>query len=245
MRQIEDARGGGFRASACRGLQIPFRCQVRLIRNKTAIPRETACSRRRLARYYVENGLVLNPETIYQNLLSRERALLTALPRTHGIYALFDHAGAMRYIGITPGDRDGFYGRINKRHVAGSEHRSHKFSHAYNTGRMWRDRRDSGPDAMLAKKLRSRFVRCYCRATVLPVDRDLHEELPALEVAVQAFAPAGQLLWQAKRGFEPYAEPEELVDRLLTALAFATEERAAVDRQKTRSLERTPATPPH
>lgn len=140
----------------------------------------------------------------------------------------------MRYVGITPGDPDGFYGRINKRHVAGSEGRSHKFSHAYNTGRMWRAKGDTSYDAKLAKGLRTCFARRYCRATVLPVERDLHPHLPALEVLVQAAAPSGQLLWIAKRGFDPYGEPEELVDNLLAELDFTPDQRAAVARQKSR-----------
>lgn len=171
--------------------------------------------------------MILDPESIYRNLLDQERLALSALPGTHGIYALFDHAGTMRYVGITMKDRHGFHGRINNRHVAGSEARSHKFSHAYNTGRMWRARRDAGPDAMLAKGLRTRFARRYCRATVLPLEENLLARLPALETAVQAAAPTGQLLWLSKRGFEPCAEPEVLVDDLLAELRFMPEQRAA------------------
>lgn len=187
--------------------------------------------------------LILNPESIYRNLLDQERLALSALPDTHGIYALFDHAGAMRYVGITTKDRHGFHGRINNRHVGGSEERSHKFSHAYNTGRMWRARRDAGPDAMLAKELRRRFARRYCRATVLPLEEKLLSRLPALETAVQAAAPAGQLLWLFKRGFEPCAEPEELVNNLLAELRFTPEQRAAVDRQRARHAEATVPSP--
>ena len=125
----------------------------------------------------------------------RAGLLLGVLPREHGIDALHDHAGEMRYIGVTAKDRLGFTGRINGRHVGGSESRSHKFSHAYNTGRMWRSKKDVGPDGRLAKSVRMAFARRYCRATYVTVPAHLHEHLTRLEAAVQALAPVGQLAW--------------------------------------------------
>lgn len=80
---------------------------------------------------------------------------------------------------VTMEDRDGFYCRIYKRHVTGSEERSHKFSHAYNTGRIWRDKRDRGTGAMTAKSLRRLFVRRHCRATFLIVPPEHLGGLPA------------------------------------------------------------------
>ncbi|MFG1400239.1 MULTISPECIES: hypothetical protein [Roseixanthobacter] len=178
--------------------------------------------------------MVLDPAAVYDALVTQDRLRLPELPRTHGIYALYDHAGDMRYIGITPVDPHGFHGRINNRHVTGSEGRSHKFSHAYNTGRMWRNKRDNGADAKVAKDLRSHFARRYCRATIVPVERELHALLPTFEKAVQAKAPAGQLLWLNKRGFDPYDEPVALVDSLLSELAFTSEQHAALGRQQAR-----------
>ena len=176
----------------------------------------------------------LDPAVVYRALISQERQSLPSLPRTHGIYALFDHAGEMRYVGITAGDRNGFYGRINNRHVAGSESRSHKFSHAYNTGRMWRAKGGTGADAKLAKALRTLFARRYCLASVVPVEIALHADLLTLEAVVQALAPAGQLLWLNKRGFEPYGEHVDLVESLVRAQGFTMDQRAALDRQSAR-----------
>lgn len=68
---------------------------------------------------------------------------LDRLPHDRGIYTLHDHTGTIRYTGITKSVDSGFYDRIHNRHVTGSEGRSHKFSHAYNTGRMWCDKRDA------------------------------------------------------------------------------------------------------
>jgi hypothetical protein len=88
---------------------------------------------------------MLDAGEVLNELISREPSCLDALPHDDGIYALHDHVGDIRYIGITKGDKNGFYGRIYSRHVSGSEGRSHKFSHAYNTGRMWRKKRDNSP----------------------------------------------------------------------------------------------------
>jgi hypothetical protein len=156
---------------------------------------------------------------------------LEAVPREHGIYALHDHAGAIRYIGITKSDKYGFYGRINIRHVSGSEGRSHKFSHAYNAGRLWRAKKDDRPDALLAKQLRTAFIRRYCRATFLSLPTVLWDELPRLEIAVQAIASEGMFDWGGKRGFVSLPEPKELVDVMLDELCLTIDQRAAVERQ--------------
>ncbi|MFC3693202.1 hypothetical protein [Chenggangzhangella methanolivorans] len=173
----------------------------------------------------------IDPEALYQSLATQEPTPLAALPRTHGMYALYDHEGVMRYVGITMNDQSGFYGRIYQRHVAGSESRSHKFSHAYNTGRMWRAARDSRPDAKLSKGLRTAFVRRFCRATVIEVPIARHADLPLLERTVQRLAPAGQLTWIDARGFEPIDEPRALVDLLLAELAYTSDRVEALLRQ--------------
>lgn len=174
----------------------------------------------------------IDPEALYEFLASQAPTRLGALPRTHGIYALYDHEGLMRYVGITRNDRSGFFGRINQRHVAGSESRSHKFSHAYNTGRMWRAKGDARPDARLAKNLRTAFARRFCRATVVAVPAALHSDLPIFEGAVQRLAPVGQLTWINARGFEPVAEPRALVDALLAELAYTPDHVDALLRQE-------------
>lgn len=174
---------------------------------------------------------MLDAREVLSQLISREPSRLDTLPRDHGIYALHDHIGDIRYIGITKGDRNGFYGRIYSRHVSGSEGRSHKFSHAYNTGRMWREKRDKSPDAGVAKRLRTAFVRRHCHASYVIVPPALWGDLPRLELAVQAIAPDGMFAWGSKRAFDPLAEPKELVDALLDELRFAPAQRAAIERQ--------------
>ena len=173
----------------------------------------------------------LDPRAILRDLTTRDPVRLDALPRDHGIYALHDHTGSIRYIGITKADKYGFHGRINNRHVSGSESRSHKFSHAYNTGRMWRAKRDDRADAGAAKHLRTAFIRRYCRATFVTVPPTFWGELLRLEIAVQAIAPQGMLDWGGKRGFAFLPEPKELVDALLDELRFSLDQRAAIERQ--------------
>jgi hypothetical protein len=172
-----------------------------------------------------------DPSSILRELVSHAPVSLGALPRDHGIYALHDHTGTIRYIGITKSIDSGFFDRIYNRHVTGSEGRSHKFSHAYNTGRMWRATRDARPDACLAKRLRTEFISRHCRATFVTVPPSLWDELPRLEIAVQAIAPATTLDWAGKRGFAPLSEPIDLVDSLLDDLRFSPDQRAAVERQ--------------
>ena len=172
-----------------------------------------------------------DPLEVYRSLRDGHPLRLGELPREHGIYALHDHKGAIRYIGITPGDPLGFYGRIHNRHAAGSEIRSHKFSHAYNTGRMYRAKKDARPDALLAKGLRAAFARRYCRATIVVVPPALLSQLRGMEKAVQALAPAGTLNWGDQRGFSAVAEPRGLVDELLDEMRFTPEQRQAIERQ--------------
>lgn len=173
----------------------------------------------------------LTPEMIFRKLTTDAAIALGELPREHGIYALHDHNGSIRYIGITRSDRSGLWGRIHGRHVCGSESRSHKFSHAYNTGRMWRAKEDRSSDAVLAKRLRTAFIRRNCRATFVSVPRALHDQLPRLELQVQALAPSGMLGWSAKRGFLPQREPTSLVDATLDDLGFSADQRTAIERQ--------------
>jgi hypothetical protein len=178
-----------------------------------------------------DDMMILDPSIVLRNLTTGDPVRLDALPREHGIYALHDHTGAIRYVGITKADRYGFRGRISSRHVSGSESRSHKFSHAYNTGRMWRAKKDDRPDASLAKQLRVAFIRQHCRATFVIVPSTLWGELPRLEIAVQAMAPEGMLDWGGRGGFVCLSEPKELVDALLDELRFTPDQRAAVERQ--------------
>ena len=80
----------------------------------------------------------MDAKNILEQLATGHKHSLPELPETHGIYALWDHDGHIRYIGCTPKKTEGFKKRINSKHVTGSVCRSHKFSEAYCTGRMWR-----------------------------------------------------------------------------------------------------------
>lgn len=170
---------------------------------------------------------------VLRELTTQPPSRLDALPRDHGIYALHDHEGQIRYFGITKNDARGFYGRINNRHSSGSEERSHKFSHAYNTGRMWRKKKDNSPDAVTAKQLRTAFIRRHCRATFVVVPPSQASDLPRLEREVQALAPTTMMSWGSKRAFVPVDEPKVLVDALLVDLGFTPMQRTAVERQAT------------
>ncbi|MET3892707.1 hypothetical protein ABIE41_003783 [Bosea sp. OAE506] len=174
--------------------------------------------------------MTLSPAAVLRHLTMIEPSRLDVLPNQHGIYALHDHGGDIRYIGITSSAQSGFFDRIHNRHAAGSEGRSHKFSHAYNVGRMWRAKRDDGADARLAKRLRNTFIRRHCRASFLPVDA-LPVDLRNLEAAVQSLASEDMLAWGRRRHFTAMAEPVELVDETLDELRFSREQRLAVERQ--------------
>jgi hypothetical protein len=175
--------------------------------------------------------ICLDARTVLNTLVSSVPVRLEALPKERGIYALHDHAGQIRYIGCTP--RGGnLRGRVFGRHVGGSEDRSHKFSRAYNCGRMWRAPRDRGADARTAKLLRRIFSRTYCRATfvVLPLpDR----EMLTLEAAVKALAAPKMDAWSKDRDFPPEDEPVKMVDALLASLSWTPGSLAALDRQAT------------
>ncbi len=175
--------------------------------------------------------MTLDAFEIYKRLVESPAVNLADLTRDYGIYALRDHDGEIRYIGITLADAMGFRGRIYDRHVTGSEGRSHKFSQAYNTGRMYRAAKDSRPDARLAKSLRKAFVRRHCRASIVVVAPDHHPDLPSLELAVQALASPAEMAWGSKRAFDAVPEPAGLVDELLDVLAFSQDQRLAVERQ--------------
>jgi hypothetical protein len=156
---------------------------------------------------------------------------LDELPTTCGLYALADHQGRIRYIGMT--ETSGLRNRIYNRHTTGSEGRSHKFSHAYNLGRMWRSRRcaEQDPrDAEIAKDLRTRFIRRYCRAAVVPLALD-KLALLALETRVLTLAPADVKAWNDDRWVGETEEPSAMVETLLDELGWPPALRASLDRQ--------------
>ena len=165
---------------------------------------------------------------IFRKLTSADPKPLIGLPDSFGIYALWDHEGKIRYIGCTPKATEGFRVRVENKHVTGSEGRSHKFSQAYCTGRMWRYckkldpesalRAQNSDDAKLAKKLRTLFIRKYCGITFMEIpnngSQNYFSYLTSLESEVQNLAPTSMTEWEGI-GFSPFAESSELVDQLI------------------------------
>ena len=45
--------------------------------------------------------MILDPASVFRDLTTRDPVRLDAPPGEHGVYALHDHAGAIRYVGIT------------------------------------------------------------------------------------------------------------------------------------------------
>lgn len=182
---------------------------------------------------------MINPEEVLQALQDQTPTALAELPNSHGVYALVDHAGSIRYIGVTESPKMGFRRRIFQYHVTGSEGRSHKFSQAYNTGRMWRSRSDNArqvpANAKLAKSLRTKFCRTYCKAAYFPIEASLHpneffEFLTHLEGLVQRLAPPSMRSWEGI-SFQSVPEPTELVDGLISSLGLSQRELCALDAQ--------------
>ena len=170
---------------------------------------------------------------IYVRLISQKPSVTSELPRDQrGIYMLWDHEGIPRYIGIV--DKDSFHKRIDGRHRGGSEENSHKFSAAYNTGRMWRDRKRIGETiggimqtadgAATAKRLRMAFIRRHCRATFVPVSaspgQDYGSHVRGMEAAVQRLARPDHRSWETQARIQ-LAEPGALVDELVSDMIAA------------------------
>lgn len=175
-----------------------------------------------------------------EDLLS---ALLEAVPRptvqaprdARGLYGLVDHHGDLRYIGSTSSTDQTFYERIHQRHRTDSEGMSHYFSQMYNTGRMWRDRKDAltKADGDLAKALRNEFVVDHCRAVWLPLPDTV--DIARLEAEVLSLAPDHAIAWNRRR-MQAYDEPIDLVEATLRRLGWGARELAAIDRQRLRFL---------
>lgn len=175
-----------------------------------------------------------------EDLLS---ALLEAAPRptvqaprdARGLYGLVDHHGDLRYIGSTSSKDQTLYERIHQRHRTGSENTSHYFSAMYNTGRMWRDRKDAltKADGDIAKALRNEFVVDHCRAVWLPLPDT--EDIARLEAEVLSLAPDHAIAWNRRR-MQAYEEPVDLVEATLRRLGWGAREKAAIERQRLRFM---------
>ena len=175
-----------------------------------------------------------------EDLLS---VLLEATPRptnqaprdARGLYGLVDHHGDLRYIGSTSSKDQTLYERIHQRHRTGSENTSHYFSAMYNTGRMWRDRKDAltKADGDIAKALRNEFVVDHCRAVWLPLPDT--EAIARLEAEVLSLAPDHAIAWNRRR-MQAYDEPVDLVEATLRRLGWGAREKAAIERQRLRFM---------
>lgn len=178
------------------------------------------------------DGASMRPAPILSQLLGATPMHLSAVPSGPGIYALYDHAGEARYVGITAKClRD----RIFNRHVGGDDN-SHKFSSAYNAGRMFHSRRHPGSsakDGPVAKELRRLFAREHCRAVAIALPALEKKDLFALESEVIALAPASALSWNNARQLDAH-EPEEALDAFIDKLGWSPENIAALERQRVR-----------
>jgi len=176
------------------------------------------------------------PEDLLSALLEAEPRPTVEAPRNaRGLYALVDHLGDLRYIGSTSSTDQTFYERIHQRHRTGSEGISHYFSQMYNTGRMWRDRKDAASkvDGDIAKKLRNAFVIDHCRGVWFPLPDTA--DIARLEAEVLALAPDHAIAWNGRK-MQAYDEPADLVDATLRRLRWGRQELAAIERQRQRSL---------
>ena len=176
------------------------------------------------------------PEDLLSTLLETAPRPTAHAPRdARGLYGLVDHHGDLRYIGSTSSTDQTFYERIHQRHRTGSEGMSHYFSQMYNTGRMWRERKDATTkvDGDFAKKLRNEFVVDHCRAVWLALPDTV--DIARLEAEVLAMAPDHAIAWNRRR-MQTYDEPADLVDATLSRLGWGAQELAAIERQRQRFL---------
>lgn len=175
---------------------------------------------------------IVNPVEVLSHLLEADPRRLEQLPDIAGLYALRDHLGVVRYIGMT---EMGIRRRVLRYHVAGDGN-SHKFSTAYNAGRLYHERRDPASqvaDGRISKTLRRILAREHCTATAFALPGATKDVLLALEARIIALAPAEALTWNHSRSL-PASEPVELVDKLLDHLGWDESQRAAITRQAVR-----------
>jgi hypothetical protein len=159
-----------------------------------------------------------NARICLDRLVTMAPVSLVDVPAGPGIYALYDHMGRPRYIGITAKCLND---RICKRHAAGDGN-SHKFSTVYNAGRMFHTRyhpATCAADGPIAKELRRLFVRAHCAAVAIPLPGYGMDRLLSLEAEVCDLAPEEMTRWNNARALEPQ-EPTELLDRLLANLGW-------------------------
>lgn len=173
-----------------------------------------------------------DPSKCLDRLMNSVPVSLADVPAGPGIYALYDHSGCPRYIGITAKCLND---RIYRRHAAGDGN-SHKFSTAYNAGRMFHTRNHvatCSTDGQMAKELRRLFVRKHCAAVAVPLPGYGMERLLPLEAQICASAPDEMTQWNNTRALVAF-EPTELLDDFIRTLGWSDGKLAAIDRQAAR-----------
>ena len=174
----------------------------------------------------------LDASKCLDTLMNAAPVCLADVPTGPGIYALYDHSGRPRYIGITGKCLND---RIFKRHAAGDGN-SHKFSTVYNAGRMFHSRNHPATcitDGPIAKELRRLFIRSHCAAVAVPLPGYGKPQLLALEAKVCEMASDEMTRWNNARALKA-EEPAELLARFLVTLGWPDGKLAAVERQALR-----------
>lgn len=172
-------------------------------------------------------------KSILARLQSAPPTRLDELPNERGIYELYDHAGRPCYIGRTASMT--LRKRIYCYHVTGDRN-SHKFSAAYNAGRMFHERKHPATcseDGPISKALRNGFVRKYCRAAFFSLPSCTDEEIAELERQLIAVAPPEMKLWNGSKKVEA-TEPTNLLDEFLNEGSWTPAQLDAFARQAER-----------
>jgi hypothetical protein len=175
---------------------------------------------------------IVGPKQILDHLLSAPPVRLNAVPTGAGIYALYDHEGRARYIGITA---KCLHDRIYKRHVGG-DNNSHKFSTIYNAARMFHSRKHPATcmkDGPVSKELRRLFIREHCRAVAIPMYGLEKQKLLEIEAKLLSDAPFESTRWNNVRELQA-CEPVELLNGFLEELGWPQVKLDAIERQARR-----------
>jgi hypothetical protein len=171
-------------------------------------------------------------DDILDVLMTRTPQRLDELPIEQGLYALYDHEGVARYIGVT---EMGLRRRIWNYHSSG-DNNSHKYSTIYNAGRLFHTRKDPRTDPVdgaIAKELRRLFARERCRAVGYPLPDVSRAELYGLEAQLRRMAPKEALSWNDARALDAF-EPKDALDAFLSELDWPAFKIAAIERQAQR-----------
>ncbi len=188
--------------------------------------------------------MTLEASDALDDLLSQNLRRLDDLPDAIGLYGLGDHEGTLHYFGMT--DSLNFRDRIWRRHIAGSEDRSHKLACNYSVGRLWHDRKHPNAnesDGAVSRRARQAFIRKHCGFVCLQL-RMSTGELRQLEKGVINLAWPHIADWnKTRKRVATFDEPKEMVDDIIREMRLSAAEVAALERQDDlfRELQRTQA----